>query len=64
LHIEEHFQTKFELRTMFMVFRWPFFMLRVIISLSAISNLSVLPNTRIVPFQVLSVKRPWQRGSL
>jgi hypothetical protein len=34
------------------------FVLRAIISLSTVSNLSVLPNTRIVYFQVLSVKRP------
>jgi hypothetical protein len=40
------------------------FVLRVIILLSVVSNSSVLANTRIEPFQVLSIKRPWQRGSL
>jgi hypothetical protein len=38
--------------------------LRAIIPLSIVSNSSVLPNTSIVAFQVLSIKRPWQRGSL
>jgi hypothetical protein len=47
-----------------MVFHRPFFVLRAIIPSSVISNSIVLPNTRIVPFQVLSVERPWQRGSL
>jgi hypothetical protein len=47
-----------------MVFHRSFFVLRAIISLSSFFNLSILSNTRILPFQLLSVKCPWQRGLL